>query len=145
MFTFDVYISFFCRPCIFFSSFSTSFRQVERGRRNLEESIHNKNHWPQLPHVSGVECQIDRFACFAAYFSSFLKKNTFQSLENFRTINRKTEFPDFLLTDFPWLFPDLEKISFFPYFSLIVATLIAVKRAEPTCTILCRVPPQGRI
>ena len=81
--------------------------------------------------MSGVECQIDRFACFVAYFSSFPKENTFQSLENFRTINGKTEFPDFSLTDFPWrfkkipwLFPDLEKISFFPYFSLIVATLI---------------------
>ena len=40
---------------------------AERGRRNLEEIIHNENHWPQLLHKSGVECQIDRFACFAAY------------------------------------------------------------------------------
>ena len=29
---------------------------VERGKRNLEESIHNENHWPQLLHVSGLEC-----------------------------------------------------------------------------------------
>ena len=43
---------------------------------------------------------IDRFVCFAAYFPSFPKENTFQSLENFRTINGKTEFPDFSLTDF---------------------------------------------
>ena len=39
---------------------------AERGRRNLDESIHNENHWPQLLHESDVECQIDRFACFAA-------------------------------------------------------------------------------
>ena len=56
---------------------------------------------PLITTVSGVECQIDRFACFVAYFSSFPKENTFQSLENFRTINGKTEFPDFSLTDFP--------------------------------------------
>ena len=61
---------------------------TERGRRNLEESIHNENHWPQLQHVSDVECQIDCFACFAAYFSSFPKENTIQNLEeNLWTIN----------------------------------------------------------
>ena len=88
---------------------------AERGRRNLEEIIHNENHWPQLLHKSGVECQIDRFACFAAYISSFPKESAFQSLEeNLWTINRKKEFPDFSLTltiskispDFLKKFPD---------------------------------------
>ena len=40
---------------------------------------------------SGVECQIDRFACFAAYFSSFPKENAFQNeikLMNYKPENR---------------------------------------------------------
>ena len=77
-------------------------------RRNLEESIHNENHWPQLLHVSDVECQIDHFACFSAYFLSFPKENTFQNLEeNLWTINWKTEFPHFSLTlTISKIFPD---------------------------------------
>ena len=82
-------------------------------KRNLEESIHDENHWPQLLHVSGNECQIDRFA---AYFSSSPKKNAFQSLEeNLWTINQKTAFPYFLLTlTTSKTFPDIEKFLFFP-------------------------------
>ena len=77
--------------------FSLHFQPLSAFRG--EESIQNKNYWPQLPHVSGVESQIDRFACFAAFFSSFPKENAFQSLEkNLWTINRNTEFPDFSLT-----------------------------------------------
>ena len=53
---------------------------TERGRC-LKESIYNENHWPQLLHVSNVECQIDRFACFAAHFSSFPKENALLNLE----------------------------------------------------------------
>ena len=88
-------------------------------------------------YVSGVECQIDRFACFAAYFSFFPKENVFQNLEeNLWTLNRKTEFPDFSLTltiskifpnflkdsltfpelenfCFPWLFPDRGNPEFY--------------------------------
>ena len=70
-------------------------RKKEFGRKHSQ-----RNHWPQLLHVSGIiKCQIDHFACFAAYFSSFPKGNAFQCLEeHLWTINRKTEFPDFLLT-----------------------------------------------
>ena len=60
-------------------------------------------------YVSDVECQIDRFACFAAYFSPSPKENAFQNLEeNLRTINQKTEVPDFSLT--------LTKSKIFPEF-----------------------------
>ena len=81
---------------------------VERGRRKLEESIYNKNHWPQILHVSDEECQIDCFPYFVAYFSSFPKENAFQNLEeNLWTINQKTEFPDFSLTlTISKIFPD---------------------------------------
>ena len=111
--------------------FRVATHQKDRGRRNLDKSIHNENHWPQLLYVSDVECQIDCFANFEAYFSCSLKENAFQNLEeNLWTINQKTEFPDFSLTltiakifpdflknsptfpwpwkifGFPWLFPD---------------------------------------
>ena len=68
--------------------------------RDMEETIHNENHWPQLLHMSSVNCQIDRFP--------FPKENAFQSLEeNLWTINRETEFPDFSLTlTISKIFPD---------------------------------------
>ena len=92
---------------------------AERGRRNYEETIHNKNHWPQLLHASSVKCQIDHFACFTAYFSSFPKENAFQNLEeNLWNINWKTEFPDFdNIKDLLWLFkkfPDFSLTWIFP-------------------------------
>ena len=98
---------------------------VESGRRNLEESIHNENYWPQPLHVPGAECQIDRFA---AYFSSFPKKMHFKILK--KNLSKPENripwlFTDFdSIKDFRWLFPDLEKLSFLPDFSLTVATLI---------------------
>ena len=109
MFTFT--LAFLLAINIFLFIFNLS-AFVER-RRNLEESIHDENHWPQLLHVSGIECQIDRLA---AYFSSSPKKNAFQSLEeNLWTINQKTAFPYFLLTlTISKTFPDLEKFLFFP-------------------------------
>ena len=66
---------------------------------------------------------MDRFACFAACFSSFPKENAFQNFEeNLSTINRKTEFPDFSLTlTISKIFPDFLKK--FPDLSLTVATL----------------------
>ena len=110
MFTFA--LALFAAIDIYLFIFKLFLLFAERGRRNMEESIHNKNHWPQL-HVSGVECQIDRFACFAAYFSSFPKENAFQSLEeDLWTINRKTEFPDLSLSlTVPKIFPDFLKNS----------------------------------
>ena len=114
--TINVYIhfSFFLQAIdIFLFIFSLFLLFAERGK----ESIHNKNHWPQLLHGSGIECQIDCFACSAAYFSSFLRENAFQSLEeNLWTINQKTEFPDFSLT--------LTISKIFPDFSLTMATLL---------------------
>ena len=98
---------------------------VESGKRNLEESIHNENYWPQPLHVPGAECQIDRFA---AYFSSFPKKIHFKILK--KNLSKPENripwlFTDFdSIKDFRWLFPDLEKLSFLPDFSLTVATLI---------------------
>ena len=113
---------FFCRPSIFFSSFSTSFRD-------------NENHWPQLIHVSGVECQIDRLACFAAYFSSFPKENAFQNLEeDLWTINRKTEFSDFSLTlTVSIIFPDFFKNSLtFPWpWKIFVFPWLFLDRGKP--------------
>ena len=67
------------------------------GKRKKEFGRKHSQQKPLITTLSGI----DRFVCFAAYFPSFPKENTFQSLENFRTINGKTEFPDFSLTDFP--------------------------------------------
>ena len=114
MFTFNILLFIFNLFLLF----------AERGRRNMEESIHNKNHWPQLLHVSGVECPIDRFACFAAYFSSFPRENAFQncwrSLMNYRPENRiPWPFTDFDNTkDFPRLFKK------FPDFSLTLKIFV---------------------
>ena len=103
---------------------------TERGRRNLEEIIHNENHWPQLLQKPGVECQIDRFACFAAYSLFIFSERKCISKSWRKLMNYKPEkripwlFTDFdNIKDFPWLFPNLEKFSFFPGFSLTVATL----------------------
>ena len=107
---------------------------AERGRRNLEEIIHNEN---QLLHKSGVECQIDSFACFAAYSLFIFSERKCISRSWRKLMNYKPEkripwlFTDFdNIKDFPWLckkFPDfsltLEKFSFFPDFSLTVVTL----------------------
>ena len=102
MFTFA--LAFWKAIDIFLSIFNLFLLFMERGRRNLEESIHNENHWAQLLHVSGIECHID---CFAAYFLSFPKENAFQSLEeNLRAIKRKQ---NSLTFSWPW------KISTFPW------------------------------
>ena len=81
MFTFT--LAFFCRPPIFFSSFSASFLFSRKEGEGIE-----RKHSQQKPLTttttkpgSGVQCQIDCFACPAAYFSSFPKENAFQSLE----------------------------------------------------------------
>ena len=116
MFTFT--LAFFLQAIdISFFIFNLFLLFAEGGRRNLEESIQNENHWPQLLHVSGVECQIDRSACFTAYFSSFPNENQCISKSWSKLMNYKPE------NRIPWLFPDLEKFLFFPDISLTVATL----------------------
>ena len=111
---------------------------AERGRRNLEESIHNENYWPQVIHMCQAcqACQIDRFACFAAYFWSFPKANAFQNLEeNLWTINRKTEFPDLSRTlTIAKIFPDFSLTLKNFRFSLTVATLALDSRTRTTTT-----------
>ena len=47
-------------------TFTLAFFAGQEERRNLEERIQKENHWPQLQHVSGIECQIDHFVCFEA-------------------------------------------------------------------------------
>ena len=116
MFTFA--LAFFLQAIdISFFIFNLFLLFAEGGRRNLEESIHNENHWPQLLHVSGVECQIDRSACFTAYFSSFPNENQCISKSWSKLMNYKPE------NRIPWLSPDLEKFLFFPDISLAVTTL----------------------
>ena len=106
MFTFS--LAFLQAIDSFLFNFNFFPQKEEEGIWEKAYHIHNENHWPQLPHVSGVECQIDYFACFAPYFSSFPKENAFQNLEeNLWTINWKTGFPDFSLTlTISKIFPD---------------------------------------
>ena len=67
-------------------------------------------------YMSGKECRIDRFACFAAFFSSFPTENAFQSLEeNLWTINRNGDFRLFSDFDNTKIFRDLVKIFIFIY------------------------------
>ena len=84
--------------------------------------------------MSGVECQTDRFACFAAFFSYIFSKGkciskSWRKLTNYKPENRiPWLFTDFdNIKDFSWLFLYVEKFSFFPNFSLTVATLIYQK------------------
>ena len=53
---------------------------ADRGRRNLQESIHNENHWSQLPHV---RCSVKLIAFPALHhtFCLFRKKMHFKILK----------------------------------------------------------------
>ena len=82
---------------------------AERGRRNLEEIIHNENHWLQLLHKSGVECQIDRFTCFAAYSLFIFSERKCISKSWRKLMNYKPE------KRIPWLFTDFDNIKDFPW------------------------------
>ena len=88
--------------------FRVATYQKDRGRRNLDKSIHNENHWPQLLHVSDVECQIDCFANFEAYFSFFSERKciskSWRKLMNYKPENR-----------IPWLFTDFDNSKDFPW------------------------------
>ena len=54
MFTFA--LAFLLAIDIFLFIFNLFPVFAERGRRNLEKSIYNDDHGPQLLHVSGIEC-----------------------------------------------------------------------------------------
>ena len=115
----------------FLFSFNLFLLFAERGRRNLEESIHIKNHWPQLLHVSGIYRVSNWSLCLLCSIRFIFSKRKYiskswRNLMNYKPENRipwlSTDFEN--IKDFPWLFPDLEKCSFFPDFSLTVTTLI---------------------
>ena len=98
MFTFA--LAFFAGHRFFFFSFSTSFRFSREEEEGIWKKAFTMTTTDHNVHMSDVKWQTDRFACSAAYFSSFPKENAFQSLEeNLWTINAKTEFPDF---PWPW-------------------------------------------
>ena len=109
---------------------------ADRGRTNLQESIHNENHWSQLPHVSDVVSNWSLFLpCTILFVFSERKciSKSWRKVMNYKLENRiPWLFTDFdNIKDFPWLFPDLEKCSFFPDFSLTMATLITNKSNPP--------------
>ena len=109
---------------------------ADRGRTNLQESIHNENHWSQLPHVSDVVSNWSLFLpCTILFVFSERKciSKSWRKVMNYKLENRiPWLFTDFdNIKDFPSLFPDLEKCSFFPDFSLTMATLITNKSNPP--------------
>ena len=71
---------------VFFAAhrhFSLQFQTFSAFRGNRKKEFGRK-HLQRKPLTTTTTCvrrQIDRFACFAAYFSSFPKENAFQSLE----------------------------------------------------------------
>ena len=103
---------------------------VDRGRRNLQESIHNENHWSQLPHVSDVVSNWSLFLpCTILFVFSERKciSKSWRKVMNYKPENR-----------IPWLFTDLDNIKDFPWlfkkfpdFSLTMATLITSKSNPP--------------
>ena len=109
---------------------------ADRGRRNLQESIDNENHWSQLPHVSDVLSNWSLFLpCTILFVFSERKciSKSWRKVMNYKPENRiPWLFTDFdNIKDFPWLFPDLEKCSFFPDFSQTMATLITSESNPP--------------
>ena len=97
---------------------------MERGRRSLEESIYNENHWPQLLRVRRrVSNWLLCLLCSILFVFSKRKciSKSWRKLMNYKPENRiPLLFTDFdNIKDFPWLFSYLEKFLF----SLTVATL----------------------
>ena len=80
---------------------------VDRGRRNLQESIHNENHWSQLPHVSDVVSNWSLFLpCTILFVFSERKciSKSWRKVMNYKPENR-----------IPWLFTDFDNIKDFPW------------------------------
>ena len=79
----------------------------DRGRRNLQESIHNENHWSQLPHVSDVVSNWSLFLpCTILFVFSERKciSKSWRKVMNYKLENR-----------IPWLFTDFDNIKDFPW------------------------------
>ena len=82
---------------------------VERGRRKLEESIHNENHWPQLLRIRRRVSNWSFCLLYSILFLFFERKCISKSWR--KLINWKTEFLDFSLTlTISKIFPDFSKI-----------------------------------
>ena len=80
---------------------------ADRGRRNLQESIHNENHWSQLPHVSDVVSNWSLFLpCTILFVFSERKciSKSWRKVMNYKPENR-----------IPWLFTDFDNIKDFPW------------------------------
>ena len=116
MFTFT--LAFFAGHQYFslhFQSLSSFHRKREK---ELKESIHNKNHWPQL--LQRVRRTVSNWLlclpCSILFIFSKRKciSKSWRKLMNYKPENRIpwpfTHFDD--IQDFPWLFPDLEKFVF---------------------------------
>ena len=78
-------------------------------RRDLEESIHNENHWPQLLHVC-VRHRVSKWSLcllFSILFVFSERKcisKSWRKLMNYKLENR-----------IPWLFTDFDNIKDFPW------------------------------
>ena len=117
--------SMFTFTLAFFSGhryFSLHFQPLSsfHGKREkeLKESIHNKNHWPQL--LQWVRCRVSNWLLCLPRSILFIFSErkciskSWRKLMNYKPENRIpwpfTDFDD--IKDFPWLFPDLEKFVF---------------------------------
>ena len=80
---------------------------ADRGRRNLQENIHNESHWSQLPHVSDVVSNWSLFLpCTILFVFSERKciSKSWRKVMNYKPENR-----------IPWLFTDFDNIKDFPW------------------------------
>lgn len=94
-----------------------------KGEEGLEESIHNEFHWLQLPHVSGVRCQID---CYLLAL-----QHTFHPSRR-KCISKSWKLTHYTQEDrIPSLFTNFDNIKDFPCFSLTVATCSKLGQDSP--------------
>ena len=124
-----IHFSFFCRPSIV----SIHFHPISafRGKRKRE---FGRKHLQRKPLTTTTTCVRQRVSnwllsllCSILFVFSKRKciSKSWRKLMNYKPENRiPWLFTDFdNIKDFPWLFPYLEKFSFFLDFSLTMATL----------------------